>query len=185
MKRTPWMAALAAMLALGNLTANAGWLDLAPRLHRQHVQYFGARRYTQRLAPQTTQPAPPPAAPAKIAPAPGSTNAAPANVEKSKEQKDAVLKRTIDFQKKRAEEGSASAQYDLGKRYLNGDGVEKDLAEAKKWFEAAAKQEHVGAAQKLEEIQKLEAAAAKTTTAAPAPKPAVKPDAEKADPPAK
>ena len=182
MKRTPWMAALAAMLALGSLTANAGWLDLAPRLHRQHVQYFGARRYTQRLAPQTAQPAPPPVAPSKAAVGPASTNAAPVNAEKAKEEKDAVLKRTVDFQKKRAEEGSASAQYDLGKRYLNGDGVEKNLAEAKKWFDAAAKQEHVGAAQKLEEIQKLEAAAAKPTAAAAAPTP--KP-APKTDPPAK
>lgn len=42
--------------------------------------------------------------------------------------------------KKRANQGDASAQYDLGMSYNYGDGVPKDLAEAAKWFRKAADQ---------------------------------------------
>jgi TPR repeat protein len=80
-----------------------------------------------------------------------------ANSEKAKAEKDAVVKRTIEFQTKRAEEGSTTAQFDLAKRYMTGDGLEKNLAEARRWFEAAAKQGHPGAAARLEEVKKLEA----------------------------
>ena len=44
-----------------------------------------------------------------------------------------------------AEEGDAAAQFDLGKRYYNGDGVEKDHAEAVKWYRKAAEQGHADA----------------------------------------
>lgn len=153
-------------------TAVAGWRDVLPGRASRHVQYFGARRYTQKIAPQTqppprpaTAPAaptkPPPANPAAVSPVPPPLpGAAPAtDSEKAKEEKDAVLKRTIEFQKKRAEAGSASAQYDLGKRYLTGDGLAQDLDAARKWFEAAAKQDHEGASAKLEELKKIEQAA--------------------------
>ena len=46
----------------------------------------------------------------------------------------------LSAQIKRAEAGSAAAQYLLGKRYLKGDGVEKDLSLARHWFEKAAAQ---------------------------------------------
>lgn len=39
-----------------------------------------------------------------------------------------------------AELGSASAQYNLGRRYYNGDGVKEDKAEAGKWYKEAADQ---------------------------------------------
>ena len=147
----------------------AGWKDVLPR-HFRGVQYYGARRYVRPIAPQTQPAAPQTPPPAAVAPTPpplpGSTpSAAPPAVspqaqEKNKAEKEAALKRTIDFQKKRAEDGSATAQYDLGKRYLTGDGLEKNLPEARKWFEAAAKQGHEAAAARLEEVKKLEAAAA-------------------------
>jgi len=101
-------------------------------------------------------------------PLPGAAPAArpEKTAEKKKTEQDAVVKRTIEFQTKRAEQGSATAQFDLGKRYLTGDGLEQNLPAARKWFEAAAKQGHAGAATKLEEVKKLEAAAA---SAAPKP----------------
>ena len=42
----------------------------------------------------------------------------------------------------RAEAGDAEQQYRLGMRYLKGDGVEKDEAEAARWFEIAANGGH-------------------------------------------
>jgi len=42
--------------------------------------------------------------------------------------------------RKAAEDGNASAQFELGKRYHNGTGVEKDASEAVKWYRKAAEQ---------------------------------------------
>ena len=39
-----------------------------------------------------------------------------------------------------ATKGDAAAQYEVGLRYANGEGVTQDMAEAAKWFERAAKQ---------------------------------------------
>lgn len=41
---------------------------------------------------------------------------------------------------KAAEQGVAEAQHDLGMRYVKGDGAEKDLVEAAKWFQRSADQ---------------------------------------------
>ncbi|NMD20841.1 MAG: SEL1-like repeat protein, partial [Verrucomicrobia bacterium] len=101
-------------------------------------------------------------------PARPQTNTVDAEIlKKQTDQKAETLKRTIEFQKKRAEQGSAVAQFDLGKRYLTGDGLEKNLQEARKWFEAAAKQGHAGAAARIEEVGKLEAAATKKAEPSP------------------
>ena len=103
---------------------------------------------------------PPPASPPKPAPvAPAVTQARSVVVtapprEKSKEEKDEVLRKTIEFQKKSAAEGSASSQYDLGMRYLNGDGLEKNSELAIKWLKAAADQDHTQAKQQLKLWQK-------------------------------
>jgi TPR repeat protein len=40
----------------------------------------------------------------------------------------------------RAEQGYASAQYNLGRMYANGDGVPEDDAEAVRWYRLAAEQ---------------------------------------------
>jgi len=79
------------------------------------------------------------------------TNAVP---EKTKEQKEEILRKTIEFQKKRAEEGAPTAQYDLAMRYLNGDGVEKNLELAQKWLQASATNGNSQAAKRLEELKK-------------------------------
>jgi len=52
---------------------------------------------------------------------------------------------TIEQVKAMAEDGDAEAQYSLGIRYLNGIGLEKNEADAVKWFRKAADQEHLGA----------------------------------------
>ncbi len=97
----------------------------------------------------------PPSAPARAVPPAGSaTNAVPAppppaDPEKSKQE---TLKKTIEFEKKNAEKGSAWAQYSLGLRLLTGDGVEKDEEAGRKWLEAAAKNDESRAKKKLEEL---------------------------------
>ena len=45
----------------------------------------------------------------------------------------------------RAEQGDASAQYNLGQMYEDGEGVPQDLAEAAKWWRKAAEQGHASA----------------------------------------
>ncbi len=122
-----------------------------------------ARQLTRKIVPPSNNPPPPGGAPAsRPAPAPpravpptsATTNAVPAppppaDPEKAKQE---TLKKTIEFEKKNAEKGSAWAQYSLGVRHLTGDGVEKDEAAARKWLEAAAKNNDSRAKQKLEEL---------------------------------
>jgi TPR repeat protein len=52
-----------------------------------------------------------------------------------------------------AQKGSAQAQYNLGYLYEHGRGVDADAKEARKWFELAAQQGHVGAKQHLAELE--------------------------------
>lgn len=121
-------------------------------------QYKGARSYMKRLnGTPAAAPAPTPT------PAPASMPAAPAkpyhtplptiDPAKAQTEKEAQLQRTIEFQKKRAEEGSPTAQYDLGMRYLTGDGVDKDVDAAQKWLKAAAKNGNKDAEKKLAELK--------------------------------
>ncbi|KAI9015625.1 hypothetical protein DFJ74DRAFT_680956 [Hyaloraphidium curvatum] len=50
----------------------------------------------------------------------------------------------------RAEAGEAAAQYELGKRMMDGDGIPKDESQAvTTWFINAAKQDHLDACFKL------------------------------------
>ncbi|HNQ90464.1 MAG TPA: hypothetical protein PKM73_17755 [Verrucomicrobiota bacterium] len=127
-----------------------------PTPPRQYAQVLSPRRYVRPLNTAPTPPTPPAPAPAAPVAKPAAPVAGTAGAVAAKEaEKKAALKRTVDFLKQRAEAGSVSAQFDLGKRYMTGDGVEKNLDQAKKWLEAAAKQEHAGAAAKLEELKKL------------------------------
>jgi len=71
-------------------------------------------------------------------------------MEKAKQE---TLRKTIEFQKKRAAEGSPSAQYELGLRYLKGDGVDKDEAAGMKLLEESAKQDYTLAKKKIEELK--------------------------------
>jgi len=70
-----------------------------------------------------------PAVPVASAPAPVQA----ARVDPDREQ------RVINFQRQNAISGNPSAQYDLGMRYLKGDGLEKDLEQARHWLSLAAK----------------------------------------------
>lgn len=60
----------------------------------------------------------------------------------------------LGFQVRQAEAGSASFQYELGRRYLNGDGVERDAAKAQEWFGKAAAQDHAQAKALLETLKR-------------------------------
>ncbi|MEW6303884.1 MAG: hypothetical protein AB1705_10460 [Verrucomicrobiota bacterium] len=59
-------------------------------------------------------------------------------------------KRLLEWQIKRAAEGSATAQYDLALKYYRGEGVEKNEAEARRLFKLAADQAHPGAMRMLD-----------------------------------
>ncbi len=57
--------------------------------------------------------------------------------------------RTFDEERRLAEQGDSEAQYDLGSRYHNGEGVLHDDVQAAKWFQRAAEQGHVGSQRAL------------------------------------
>mgnify|MGYP001189954148 CR=1 FL=1 len=143
---------------------------------RMYGQYMSPRQYMRRLGPNTPQPTAPPRQPAPAQtpaqagnasgiknspavapqPVPPPLGVPKIDPEKERQRKEAALKNSIEFLKKRAEAGSPSAQYELGKRYMTGDGVEKDFALARKWLEASAKQGEENAKLKLSELDKLE-----------------------------
>ena len=54
--------------------------------------------------------------------------------------------------RKAAEQGNAKAQYELGKCYHEGKGVEKDMAEAVKWYRLPADQKNYDAKEALKEL---------------------------------
>lgn len=62
-------------------------------------------------------------------------------------------RKALEFQIKRAESGSASAQYDLALRYLEGKGVEVDTAKARLWLQKSAAQDYGPAKKKLLELE--------------------------------
>jgi TPR repeat protein len=127
----------------------------APAGHAQ-----SARQLTRKVVPQPAnqppakQPTTPPAAtrPPAVAPAQPTVTPAPVDPEKEKAKQAEALKKTIEFQKKRAEEGSPSAQYELAMRYLRGDGLEKDVETGRKWLEKSAGKDYSPAKKKLEEL---------------------------------
>jgi len=120
-----------------------------------NAQLKGARDYTKRIAPlvppppSPSRPAPPPRPVATPAPA---QPPRPVDPEKAKAKQQETLRKTIEFQKKRAADGSPSAQYDLGLRYLNGDGLVQDNALGRKWLAESAKNGNSLATAKLKEL---------------------------------
>jgi hypothetical protein len=146
-----------------------------------HAQAYGARRMTRRLPqapPQpaasvnTNAPAPPQPTPAVTAPIPVVRTQAvvrivqpPVDPEKARLAKEEAVRKTVEFQKKRAEEGSESAQYELGVRYLKGEGVEKDEATGRKWLTMSAQNGYAPATRKLEDLNKPPAPASATPAA--------------------
>ena len=64
----------------------------------------------------------------------------------------AYAEKDIESLRARAEQGNAKAQNDLGVCYHNGDGVEKNFAEAVKWYLKAAEQNYAKAFDNLGSI---------------------------------
>ncbi len=131
------------------------------------AQYRSPRQYMRRIAPAQSAPAQPssvaqppasavalPPGPAVVAP-PSVPAPTEADLAKTAAAKEAADKRLLDFQTKRAEAGSPTAQYELGVRYLTGNGVQKNLLEARKWLAASAKQDNVWAQRKLKELDEV------------------------------
>lgn len=73
--------------------------------------------------------------------------------------------RVVVFQKKRAAEGAAWAQYDLGMRHLTGNGVEQDIEQGRHWLEKAAAQDDTRARRKLDELERIIAQAGRALAA--------------------
>jgi TPR repeat protein len=127
-----------------------------------------ARQLTRRITGEGKPIPPPPPRPQRpAAPAPPAQSAVPAppprpvdpaKAAAAKAEKD---KKTVEFLQKRAEQGSPSAQYDLGVRYLYGDGVDQDYAQGKKLLEDSAKNGNKQAVAKLQELKQWEEQAAK------------------------
>lgn len=164
------------------------WLPLACGLawvftSTLQAQYLAPRQYLRRLNPPSPPAQPPPASGLppgpSVAPLPAVPAAAVTNTAKAKAERDAATRRAVEFQRKRAEGGSATAQYGLGIRYLSGDGVEVNLAEARKWLGAAAQQDHVWAKKKLAELDAQSGPATNTRPATAKP-----PEAPEPAPPA-
>lgn len=116
-----------------------------------------ARQLTRKIVPPPPAPAPAasgkPATPTQpVTPAAPTTVPAPpppADAEKAKQE---TQRKTLEFQKKRAEEGSAAAQYELGLRYLKGDGLPKDAVTGRQWIEKSATNGYSLAVKKLEDL---------------------------------
>lgn len=110
----------------------------------------GARALTRKVAPQ-----PAPARPAGGVAVGGGVAARPgapvdrAKVQAQKQKSESDL---IKFHRQRAQAGSDNAQYELGVRYLAGNGVEKDEKLGRQWLEKSAKAGNPKAVRKLQEL---------------------------------
>jgi TPR repeat protein len=110
-------------------------------------------------APAATQPA--------AQPQTNSNKTKVAIPQKTAEEKQDIIQRTVAIQRKRAERGDAIAQYDLGMRLMRGEGVEKNMDEAVKWLHRSADQGNSLAKKQIEDLDKKasEPATAKDETA--------------------
>jgi hypothetical protein len=132
---------------------------------------YSARKLTSKIVPppqpaQSARPAPQ-AVPAQPAPPPRPLT--PQEETKAQIQKDKNDVKQFEFYKRRAEEGSDDAQYQLGTRYLTGKGVAHDEKLGREWLAKAAKQGHVQATKKLAELGPVGAKSTATpANAAPA-----------------
>jgi hypothetical protein len=77
--------------------------------------------------------------------------------------------RIINFQRQNAISGNPSSQYDLGMRYVKGDGVEQDDKQALEWLKLSAKSGHGRAKKELAALEKRLAEKGKDAPAAEAP----------------
>lgn len=136
---------------------------------------YSARTLTSKIAPQPQQPAQParPAYAAPAQPAAPPRELTPEEAKKAQIQQNKNDVKQFEYYKRRAEEGSDHAQFELGNRYLAGKGVEKDVKLAREWLGKSAKQGNAKAAKQLAELGPEPASApaiesAKVATPAPA-----------------
>jgi hypothetical protein len=94
----------------------------------------------------------PPAAAAVASPAPVHVR----RIVRPSVDKAELERRVVAFQQQRAVEGFPSAQYQLGLRLLEGNGVERNVAAGRKWLAAAAEAGHSQARKKIEELKAKE-----------------------------
>jgi TPR repeat protein len=114
----------------------------------QTFAQYSATQLTRKVAPRPQQ-----AAPAGGAAGAGyAAPAAPVDPAKVAAQKQKTESDLIKYHRQRAEAGSESAQYELGVRYLTGNGVEKNEKLGREWLEKSAKQGSPKAVRKLEEL---------------------------------
>lgn len=130
-------------------------------------RYGSARPQAARAAAPTPAGARPPVA----APAPGAVAtpapvAAPAPVRRVDPERD---QRILNFQRQNAASGNPSAQYDLGMRYLRGNGVEQDDAQAMEWLKLASQNGDGRAKKELAELQTKASATDAPAKVEPAP----------------
>ncbi|MEO7676533.1 MAG: SEL1-like repeat protein [Verrucomicrobiota bacterium] len=146
------MLQLATLVFIIALSSDAFAQSQARRLTSRIVNPDNTLKTAPQLGLQPTPPSPTSTAPAAAPVAvPVVTNVVP---EKTKEQKAEMVRKTVEFQKKRAEAGAPTAQYDLALRYLTGNGVEKDPKLGRKWLETAATNGSNQAVKKLSELDK-------------------------------
>ncbi len=146
------------------------------------LQAQGQILYVTKQAPHTPVPLTPmfpfsvgQAAPVQAVPAPSVPAPAPASVavippSPPSLDKAELEQHVIAFQKKRAEEGSSSAQYELGMRYWIGNGVTKNAALGRKWLKLAADAGETQAKDKLRELDRAKQSASQTTVGSILPK---------------
>ena len=134
-------------------------LALTAMLFAPSLSGQGIRGVTRRtIGPPPTAPLTPPLSPPPSPAAPPTVVVQPVPVDPAKAAaaKEEQVRKTVEFQKKRAEQGSPLAQYDLGLRFLKGDGVTQSLDLAKHWLERAATNGNSMAARKLAELKQPE-----------------------------
>ena len=130
---------------------------------------YSATTLTRKVVPQQQQPPPRPAAPQY---APAAVPAAPPRpltekeAAKAKADKSKNEVKQFEFYKRRAEEGSDDAQFQLALRYLTGKGTDPNEKFAREWFAKSAKQGHEQAKKKLDELGPEAPAEVKSTEAA-------------------
>ncbi len=113
---------------------------------------------------------PAPAAPVGVAAAaPAAVKAA--DLDKQAADKKAAVDRVVALTKERAEKGRSAAQFDLGMRYLSGDGVPSNPKLGREWIEKSAKQGETDAVKKLKELDAVAAAEAASVAGAKPVKP--------------
>jgi TPR repeat protein len=137
--------------SFGQYSARTLTRRIAPQVRPAPPTYQQQQQQTQPQQPSAqTAPQPPPAYPQyQYVP---TTTARPVDPAKAAAEKAKNEEKQFEFFKRRAEEGSDHAQYELGMRYLNGKGTSPDEKLAKEWLAKAAKLGNTQASKKLAEL---------------------------------